>query len=132
MGQFALLDRTEVVAGLLDAGWDVDTRGWSGFTPLDQAAMHGRRATAELLIERGANLADRACGGRGPTPLDCALWGIRNNPAHDGDYVGTVERSPRRVRRRSTSRRARTPPSTAVLERHSASGEPPLASMRRD
>ena len=53
--------------------------------------MHGRRATAELLIERGANLADRAWGGRGPTPLDCALWGIRNNPAHDGDYVGTVE-----------------------------------------
>jgi hypothetical protein len=23
--------------------------------------------------------------------LDCALWGVRNNRADDGDYVGTVE-----------------------------------------
>jgi ankyrin repeat protein len=91
VGQFALLDRTEIVSALLDSGWDVDTRGWSGFSPLDQAAMHGRRATVELLVERGANLSDRAWGGHGPTPLDCAIWGIRNNPAHDGDYVGTVE-----------------------------------------
>ena len=91
LGQFALLDRTEIVRALLDAGMDVDTRGWSGFTPLDQAAMHGRRATVELLIERGADLADRAWGGHGPQPLDCAIWALRANRAHDGDYVGTVE-----------------------------------------
>jgi 8-oxo-dGTP pyrophosphatase MutT (NUDIX family)/ankyrin repeat protein len=91
LGQFALLDRTEIVAALLDAGMDVDTPGWSGFTPLMQAAMHGRRATVELLIERGACLNDRAWDDRGPRPLDAALWAIRNNRAHDGDYPGTVE-----------------------------------------
>jgi ankyrin repeat protein len=56
----------------------VDTRGWSNFTPLDQAAMHGRAETVRLLIARGADLED------------CALWGLRNNRAEDGDYPGTV------------------------------------------
>jgi len=91
LGQFALLDRTEIVAALLDSGLDVDTPGWSGFTPLIQAAAHGRRATVELLIERGANLTERAWEDRGPRPLDAAIWAIRNNHAHDGDYAGTVE-----------------------------------------
>lgn len=91
IGQFALLDRIEVVRALLDTGWDVDTRGWSGFTPCDQASMHGRREMVRFLVERGANLEDRAWGADGPRPLDCAIWGVRNNPAHDGDYPGTVE-----------------------------------------
>ena len=90
LGQFALLGRTDVVRSLLDAGLPVDTRGWSNFTPLDQAAMHGRTDTVELLIERGADLTDRAFDDEGPTPLDCALWGVRNNHADDGDYRGTV------------------------------------------
>jgi ankyrin repeat protein len=90
LGQFALLDRTEVVGALIDAGRDVDTRGWSGFTPLMQAAMHGRRRTVELLLERGASLTVEAWED-GPTPLDCALWALRANRAHDGDYPGTVE-----------------------------------------
>jgi hypothetical protein len=55
LGQFALLGRTDVVRALLDAGMPVDTRGWSNFTPLDQAAMHGRSDTVRLLIERGAD-----------------------------------------------------------------------------
>jgi ankyrin repeat protein len=90
LGQFALLGRTEVVAALLDAGMPVDTRGWSNFTPLEQAAMHGRADTVRLLIERGADVDDRAFGADGPTPLDCAIWGIRNNRAEDGDYAGTA------------------------------------------
>jgi ankyrin repeat protein len=90
VGQFALLDRTEIVQALLDAGMHVDTRGWSNFTPLDQAAMHGRRATVELLIARGADLHHQAWDD-GPTPLDCAIWALRANRAHDGDYVGVVE-----------------------------------------
>jgi hypothetical protein len=69
----------------------VDTRGWSNFTPLDQAAIHGHTQTVRLLIERGADLHDCAFDEEGPTPLDCALWALRNNRAEDGDYVGTVE-----------------------------------------
>ena len=91
LGQFALLGRTEVVRALLDAGVGVDTRGWSNFTPLDQAAMHGRTETVQLLIDRGADLHDCAFDEDGPTPLDCGLWGLRNNRADDGDYPGTVE-----------------------------------------
>jgi ankyrin repeat protein len=90
-GQFALLGRTDVVEALLGAGMAVDTRGWSNFTPLDQAAMHGRTETVRLLIARGADLEDCAFDEEGPTPLDCAVWGLQNNRAEDGDYVGTVE-----------------------------------------
>jgi ankyrin repeat protein len=90
LGQFALLGRVDVVRALLDAGMDVDTRGWSGFTPLDQAAMHGRTEVVRLLVERGADLADCAFDDEGPTPLDCAIWGAQNNRAADGDYAGTV------------------------------------------
>jgi ankyrin repeat protein len=80
----------DVVRALLDAGMAVDTRGWSGFTPLDQAAMHGRTEVVRLLVERGADLADCAFDDEGPTPLDCAIWGALNNRAADGDYAGTV------------------------------------------
>jgi ankyrin repeat protein len=90
LGQFALLDRAEVVSALIDSGRDVDTRGWSGFTPLMQAAMHGRRATVELLLGHDASLTAEAWED-GPTVLDCALWALRANRAHDGDYVGVVE-----------------------------------------
>jgi hypothetical protein len=91
LGQFALLGRTDVVEALLDAGMAVDTRGWSNFTPLEQAAMHGRTETVRLLIGRGADLYDCAFDEEGPTPLDCAVWGLQNNRAEDGDYPGTVE-----------------------------------------
>jgi Ankyrin repeats (3 copies) len=80
-----------IITMLLDAGMHVDTRGWSNLTPLDQAAMHGRVPTVKLLIERDADLDDRAFDDQGPTPLDCAVWGVRNNRAEDGDYAGTVE-----------------------------------------
>ena len=64
------------MTALLDAGMHVDTRGWSNFTPLDQAAMHGRTEVVQLLIERGADVDDRAFDDDGPAPLDCALWGV--------------------------------------------------------
>jgi ankyrin repeat protein len=91
LAQFAAFGCTDIVAALLDAGMNVDTRGWSRFTPLDQAAMHGRTETVRLLIDRGANLFDCAFDDDGPTPLDCALWGLRHNRTDDGDYFGTVE-----------------------------------------
>ena len=91
LGQFALLGRTDVVRALLDRGLPVDTRCWSNFTPLEQAAMHGRTQAVQLLIDRGADLHDCAFDEDGPTPLDCAIWGIANNRAEDGDYPGTVQ-----------------------------------------
>jgi ankyrin repeat protein len=91
LGQFALLGRTEVARALIDSGIPVDTRGWSNFTPLDQAAMHGRTQTVQLFIDRGADLHDYAFDDEGPTPLDCAIWGTQNNRAEDGDYPGTVQ-----------------------------------------
>ena len=118
LGQLALLDRVEIVRSLLDSGRHVDTRGWSGFTPLDQAAMHGRRTTVQLLIDRGADLADRAWGGHGPTPLDCAIWGVRNNRAHDGDYVGTVEALAAAGAPTYREQPSADPAVDAVLERH--------------
>jgi ankyrin repeat protein len=90
LGQFAQLGRVDVVRSLLDAGMHVDTRGWSGFTPLDQAAMHGRTDVVRLLVEQGADLTDCAFDDEGPTPLDCAIWGAVHNRAADGDYEGTV------------------------------------------
>ena len=117
LGQFALLDRTEIVRALVDSGLDVDTRGWSGFTPLMQAAMHGRRGPVDLLIDRGASLTVEAWE-NGPNPLDCAIWALRCNRAHDGDYVGTVEAlalAGARTRHRPPSP---DPAVDAVLERH--------------
>ncbi len=90
LGQFATLGRTDVVRALVDNGLPVDTRGWSNFTALDQAAMHGRTETVQLLLERGADVHDCAFDDDGPTPLDCAVWGLQNNRADDGDYPGTV------------------------------------------
>ena len=52
--------------------------------------MHGRTETVQLLIARGADLTDCAFDAEGPTPLDCAVWGVQNNRADDGDYAGTV------------------------------------------
>lgn len=48
-------------------------------------------ARRRLLLERGADLHDHAFDSGGPTPLDCALWGVQNNRAEDGDYPGTVQ-----------------------------------------
>jgi ankyrin repeat protein len=53
--------------------------------------MHGRTQTVQLLIDRGADLLDCAFDEDGPTPLECAIWGIQNNHAEDSDYPGTVQ-----------------------------------------
>ena len=52
--------------------------------------MHGRTDIVRLLVDRGADLYDCAFDDEGPTPLDCAIRGARNNRAADGDYAGTV------------------------------------------
>lgn len=58
---------------------------------LAQFAGLGRTDTVRLLIDRGADLHDHAFDDDGPTPLDCAIWGLQNNRADDGDFAGTVQ-----------------------------------------
>ncbi|MEU5692474.1 ankyrin repeat domain-containing protein [Actinosynnema sp. NPDC020468] len=90
LGQFAGLGRTDVVHTLLGAGLAVDTPGWSGFTPLHQAAMNGRADTVRLLMDHGADW-EREAWEDGATPLDCVVWGFRNNRTDDGDYAASAE-----------------------------------------
>jgi hypothetical protein len=102
LGQFALLGRADVVEALLDAGMAVDTRGWSNFTPLEQAAMNGRAEVVRLLIERGAD--DCAFDEEGPTPLDCAMWGCATPAPKTATTWGRDARWSRRVRRPGKAR----------------------------
>ena len=76
LGQFALLDRTEIVAALLDSRLDIDTPGWSGFTPLIQAATHGRRVDRRA-ADRARREPDRAGLGRS--------WAAAARRRHLGD-----------------------------------------------
>ena len=79
-----------MVRALLDSGLPVDTRGWSNFTPLDQAAMHGRTQTVQLLIDR-ALTCTTAPSTRTGLPRWTAPSGAYRQPAEDADYPGTVQ-----------------------------------------
>lgn len=70
----------DVVKSLVDSGLAVDTRGWSNFTPLDQAAMHGRTDVVRLLIARRRGPGrPRLRRGR-PDAIGLCALGIRAQP----------------------------------------------------
>jgi hypothetical protein len=52
-----------------------------------------------------ADLDDSAFDDEGPTPLDCAVWGMRNNRADDGDCAARSRRWSARAARRGCPRR---------------------------
>ncbi len=65
----------EAVKQHLAAGTDVDEKGSKlGSTALHQAAAHGRKEIAELLIAKGADVNAKCTSGKkqGLTPLDAA------------------------------------------------------------
>lgn len=60
----------ELVKLLLDGGADPNVSQAGGWTPLHQAAAHGRGETAEMLVKHGASLTAKSDDGR--TPLEMA------------------------------------------------------------
>ncbi|KDQ16805.1 hypothetical protein BOTBODRAFT_156770 [Botryobasidium botryosum FD-172 SS1] len=58
---------SEAVNSLLDAGWDVNTAGSNGWTPLHWAAQFHVPSAVLLLLKAGAD--PRACDNRGCQPL---------------------------------------------------------------
>ena len=70
----SLTEQTDLVAEFLSNGsvTDVDVRTSFGATALNGAALFARRATVELLVERGADV--NAPQGDGSTPLLAAVF----------------------------------------------------------
>jgi len=50
------MNRTDALAGLLDAGWELDARGLDGGTALHTACWFASEDAARMLVERGAPL----------------------------------------------------------------------------
>ena len=88
----AALGRVDRLGELLGANPEL-AQAWSPdrARALHFAAFFRQPEATRLLVERGADLNDCAFDDYGPTPLDCAVWGWRNNRTADGDYRGTVE-----------------------------------------
>jgi ankyrin repeat protein len=60
----------ELIRILLENGADPNVTQAGGWTPLHQAAAHGRRDVAKLLVDKGASLMAKSDDGR--TPLEMA------------------------------------------------------------
>lgn len=58
-----------MVQSLLQAGADVNVAQYGGWTPLHQAAAHGRRALVELLLSHGADVNLTSENGRKPVDM---------------------------------------------------------------
>jgi ankyrin repeat protein len=82
---------TAAVAVMLDLGFDTESRGHDGATPLHVAAYTGGADTVRLLLDRGADIEARDTTWNS-TPLDWASVGSgerpRTNPA--ADWIATV------------------------------------------
>jgi len=63
----AALGFPEIVVALLDAGADLQTRGFGGVSPLHEAVLSGKSTIVKILVERGAKL--EALDNMGRTPL---------------------------------------------------------------
>lgn len=61
------LGLTKIVTALLDAGADLQARGFGGLSPLHTAVLSGKTAVVEILVERGAKV--EALDNIGRTPL---------------------------------------------------------------
>lgn len=87
--QLGAQGKTATLAGMIDAGVPISSRGDHGQTALHWACWHGWRETAAALLERGADVAARETE-FGATPLGWAVHGCDNYPNPEGDYPGVV------------------------------------------
>jgi ankyrin repeat protein len=83
-------NRVEAVRLMLQAGFDVNTRGYEDATPLDRAAIMGRLAMVDLLLDHHASVdVTNQFGG---APLGACIWGSVNFRNRTGDYPACAER----------------------------------------
>jgi len=74
---------------MLKLGFDVNTRGGEGFTPVGHASLRGHVDTVRLLIARGADLEIR--NQYGGTALEGCQWGSLNFRDPHADYPACAE-----------------------------------------
>ena len=89
--------RLEVMRVLLDAGAELQARGWyDASTPLHMAAWNDQPEAAELLLDRGATVDVRSGAIENDTPLDWAIIKAATATARvlieGGALVGDVQR----------------------------------------
>jgi hypothetical protein len=89
MGAAAFAHNIPAIELMLKLGFDVNTRGGEGFTPVGHAALRGHVDTVQLLIARGADLEIR--NQYGGTALEGCQWGSLNFRDPKGDYPACAE-----------------------------------------
>ncbi|MEM7445835.1 MAG: ankyrin repeat domain-containing protein [Pseudomonadota bacterium] len=77
------------VSLLLDAGFDIETRGDGDGTALHHAGNQGQAETVALLIDRGADI-EAISTMTDSTPLGWTLYGARYEPNPGGDFDAVV------------------------------------------
>lgn len=100
LSELAAIDRAQIVQAafshnlpalelMLNLGFDVNTRGGEGFTPVAHAALRGDVEVVRMLIEHRADLEIR--NDYGGTALDSCQWGSLNFRDRNGDYPACAE-----------------------------------------
>jgi hypothetical protein len=89
LGEAAFDNNLPALTLMLKLGFDVNTRGGEGFTPVNHAALRGLVEIVRLLIAHGADVEMRnAYSG---TALESCQWGSLNFRDPKGDYPACAE-----------------------------------------
>jgi ankyrin repeat protein len=89
LGEAASSNALPAVTLMLKLGFDVNTRGGEGFTPVASAALRGLTGIVRVLIAYGADVEIR--NDYGGTALGSCQWGSLNFCNRDGDYPACAE-----------------------------------------
>lgn len=79
----------QAVEAMIEAGFDIDTRGVHQSTPLDRAALRGYVDTVKVLLKHGADMTLK--NEFGGTPLRACAWGSLHFRDSKGDYPAVIE-----------------------------------------